>query len=107
MEPPGPVPCAAQQGTTFVIEDLFYNIDQRRKVSQGSLQCNEVLSSKHACHIAAIFPGCRPWQRMLRSMHGSWILLADTQLRVLTSPSRARSRSDSHGCEHDFWRAMT
>ena len=32
MEPPGAVSCAAQQGTTFVIEDLFYNMDQRSKV---------------------------------------------------------------------------
>ncbi len=32
MEPPGAVSRAAQQGTTFVIEDLFYNMDQRSKV---------------------------------------------------------------------------
>ena len=35
LEQPGPVPCAAQQGTTFVVEDLFYNMSQRRKVGCG------------------------------------------------------------------------
>ncbi|CAL5222516.1 g4891 [Coccomyxa viridis] len=31
LEAPGPVTCAAQPGTTFVIEDLYYNLEQRRK----------------------------------------------------------------------------
>lgn len=34
LEAPGPVTCAAQPGTTFVIEDLYYNLEQRRKVGQ-------------------------------------------------------------------------
>jgi hypothetical protein len=45
LEAPGPVPCAAQQGTTFVIEDLFYNIDQRRKV--GTSCQPQALSAQH------------------------------------------------------------
>lgn len=32
LEPPGPLPCAAQNGTTFIVDDLFYNNEQRRKV---------------------------------------------------------------------------
>ncbi|BDA41574.1 DNA mismatch repair protein Mlh1 [Coccomyxa sp. Obi] len=31
LEPPGPLPCAAQNGTTFIVDDLFYNNEQRRK----------------------------------------------------------------------------
>jgi len=32
LEPPEPLPCAAQNGTTFIVDDLFYNNEQRRKV---------------------------------------------------------------------------
>ena len=32
MDPAGPVPCAAVQGTTLVVEDLFYNMLTRKKV---------------------------------------------------------------------------
>ena len=32
MDPAGPVPCAAVQGTTLVVEDLFYNMLMRKKV---------------------------------------------------------------------------
>ncbi|KAK9905111.1 hypothetical protein WJX75_009823 [Coccomyxa subellipsoidea] len=31
LEPPGPLPCAAQNGTTFIVDDLFYSNEQRRK----------------------------------------------------------------------------
>lgn len=32
MDPAGPTPCAAVQGTTLVVEDLFYNMLTRKKV---------------------------------------------------------------------------
>lgn len=36
MDPAGPKPCASVQGTTLVVEDLFYNVNTRKQVS---LQC--------------------------------------------------------------------
>ncbi|KAK9820973.1 hypothetical protein WJX81_004838 [Elliptochloris bilobata] len=36
MDPAGPVPCAAVQGTTLVVEDLFYNMLTRKKALKGA-----------------------------------------------------------------------
>ena len=41
--------CAAQPGTTFVIEDLYFNLEQRRKVSQSSRPFLPLYLS--TCHI--------------------------------------------------------
>ena len=32
MDSEGPKPCAASQGTTITVEDLFYNVPTRKKV---------------------------------------------------------------------------
>ena len=32
MDPAGPKACAAVQGTTILVEDLFYNVPTRKKV---------------------------------------------------------------------------
>lgn len=31
MDPGGPKPCAAVQGTTLLVEDLFYNMNTRKQ----------------------------------------------------------------------------
>ena len=32
MDPAGPKPCASVQGTTLLVEDLFYNVNTRKQV---------------------------------------------------------------------------
>ena len=35
MDPAGPKPCASVQGTTLLVEDLFYNVNTRKQVRQA------------------------------------------------------------------------
>ena len=37
MDPAGPKPCAAVQGTTILVEDLFYNSLTRKQVARPGL----------------------------------------------------------------------
>lgn len=72
LEPSGPTICAAQPGTTFVIQDLYYNLEQRRKVYvqpvpiQYEIPLHRV--SVHACmHVSlqALGTGAEEYARIL------------------------------------------
>lgn len=41
MDPAGPKPCAAVQGTTLLVEDLFYNMNTRK---QARFACRDLRS---------------------------------------------------------------
>ena len=74
LEPSGPVTCAAQPGTTFVIQDLYYNLEQRRKVyvlpAPYSVRFRTI---KQPCMHECMCP-CRHWAQGQRSTPASWTL---------------------------------
>ena len=61
LEPSGPTICAAQPGTTFVIQDLYYNLEQRRKVYVQSVPYSmRFRFIGYLCMHACMCP-CRHW----------------------------------------------
>lgn len=46
MDPEGPKPCAASQGTTITVEDLFYNVPTRKKVVLANPDLSNFLAYK-------------------------------------------------------------
>ena len=45
MDAAGPKPCASVQGTTLLVEDLFYNVNTRKQARLLGLQSTAILQS--------------------------------------------------------------
>ena len=74
LEPSGPTICAAQPGTTFVIQDLYYNLEQRRKVYVQPVPYSmRIRFIGYLCMHACMCP-CRHWAQGQKSMRASWTL---------------------------------
>lgn len=74
LEPSGPTICAAQPGTTFVIQDLYYNLEQRRKVYVQPVPYSmRFRFIGYLCVHACMCP-CRHWAQGQKSMRASWTL---------------------------------
>ena len=113
MDPAGPVPCAAVQGTTLVVEDLFYNMLTRKKVPASACLPGEF--AIHAFKVKGEGPlsiMCTQEQGRILLAHVVWFCWGKLHVAVMvTSPwpfsnpafscNPARSRHSPCQCWHE------
>ena len=89
MDAAGPKPCASVQGTTLLVEDLFYNVNTRKQVKH--LQCvfiwNTDVSVQYSMRNA-----CRLLKAAAMSSPAFWTLWAGMQYTKPVLPSAVSAR---------------
>ena len=96
MDPAGPKPCASVQGTTLVVEDLFYNVNTRKQVRQVYSSCAAGLAICQ-CPTTTLLEHllvCRPSKAAAMSYHAFWTLWAGIPYTKQMLLSAASARCD-------------
>ncbi len=89
MDAAGPKPCASVQGTTLLVEDLFYNVNTRKQVKRCnvSLYGTQMGSMQYSLRNA-----CRLLKAAAMSSLAFWTLWAGMQSTKPVLPSAASAR---------------